>query len=139
MTGITKKISAGVVVMMALMANAYADNDCPTVNSIQQTALSGGGFAYTAAAANGLQWAGENPMAVEADLKAVAFKEAYIVNAKNYAACDYVGPKHEGVRMALKTTGAVKPVGAAWTNETQPDGSVLPRCAGVAPEQCKFK
>ncbi|WP_213940355.1 DUF3757 domain-containing protein [Pseudomonas sp. dw_612] len=139
MTGNIKKISAGVVVMMAMMANAYADNACPGVDAIQQTAIEGGGFVYTASAAKGLQWTGENPMAEKNDLKAVAFKEAYVVNAKNFVACDYVGSKREGVRMALKTVDAVTPVGTAWVNETQPDGSVLPRCAGVTPEQCTFK
>lgn len=137
MTGMTQKISAGVIVMMALMANAYASNACPMVSKIQQKASEHGGFVYTAPAGNGLQWTGENPMADETDLKNVAFKEAYVVNAKNFVACDYVGSKREGVRMALKTAGSVQP-SAAWSNETQPDGSVLPRCAGVTPDQCKF-
>ncbi|WP_205017964.1 DUF3757 domain-containing protein [Pseudomonas arsenicoxydans] len=139
MTGINKKFSAGVVVMMALMANAYAGNACPTVGAIQQTAMKDGGFVYTAAASKGLQWTGENPVAAKEDLKAVAFEEAYVVNAKNFVACDYVGPKREGMRMTLKSADAVKPVGTAWTNQTQADGSVLPRCSGVAPEQCKFE
>ena len=76
MTGITNKFSAGVVVMMALMANAYAGNACPTVGAIQQTAMKDGGFVYTAAASKGLQWTGENPIAAKEDLIAVAFEEA---------------------------------------------------------------
>ncbi|WP_426159738.1 hypothetical protein [Pseudomonas sp. TSRC2-2] len=139
MKRITLKISAALVVMLGLITNAYAGNACPAVSAIEQEASEYGGFKYKAVAANGVQWIGENPIADAGDLAKVVFKEAYIVNPKNFVACDYVGPELEGVRMALKTSGQAKPAGSAWVDQKQTDATVLPRCAGVAPGECKFK
>ena len=139
MKGITLKVSAGLIVMMGLITNAYAGNACPAISAIEQKASEHGGFTYNAAAANGMQWVGENPVADAGDLGKVAFKEAYIVRSKNFVACDYVGPELEGVRVALKTSAPAKPAGSAWVDQKQTDGTLLPRCAGVAPGECKFK
>ncbi|MQU62263.1 DUF3757 domain-containing protein [Pseudomonas sp. FSL R10-1350] len=116
MTKSLTKMSAGIITMMALMGNAYAATTaCPAVSDIRQTA-DGNGFSYTAAAPNGQQWVGGNPMADESDLKNVTFKMASIrTNAsKTFVACDYEGKKDEAVRMSLTTKPAAKPVGTAW-------------------------
>lgn len=139
MKGITLKVSAGLIVMMGLITNAYAGNACPAIGEIKQDASEHGGFTYNAAAANGMQWVGENPVADAGDLGKMVFKEAYIVKSKNFVACDYVGSELEGVRMALKTSAPATPAGSAWVDQKQTDGTLLPRCAGVAPGECKFK
>lgn len=116
MTKSLKKMSAGIITMMALMGNAYAATTaCPAVSDIKQTA-DGNGFSYTAAAPNGQQWVGGNPRAEESDLKNVTFKMASIrTNAsKIFVACDYEGKKDEAVRISLTTKPAAKPVGTAW-------------------------
>ena len=95
MTKSLTTMSAGIITMMALMGNAYAATTaCPAVSDIKQTD-DGNGFSYTAAAPNGQQWVGGNPMADESDLKNVTFKMAAIrTNAsKTFVACDYEGKK----------------------------------------------
>lgn len=116
MTKSLTTMSAGIITMIALMGNAYAATTaCPAVSDIKQTA-DGKGFSYTAAAPNGQQWVGENPMADESDLKNVTFKMASIRTntSKTFVACDYEGKKDEAVRMSLTTKSAAKPVGTAW-------------------------
>jgi len=135
-----KKISAAVIAMSAWVGVAHADpNTCPAVASITQAAGEYGGYVYSAPAQNGQHWVGENPMAHEDDLKHVAFVEAYIHNNKNFVACDYSGARAPGMRMALKINSPASPIGAVWANETQTDGTVLPRCAAANPTDCKFE
>ncbi|CBJ39888.1 conserved hypothethical protein (plasmid) [Ralstonia solanacearum CMR15] len=135
-----KHALAGFACMAALTGHAYsAVISCPSVSDIKQTPGEYGGFAYTAPLPNGQQWTGENPMADEADLGRVVFQEAYIVNAKNFVACDYVGKKAAGMRMVLKTASPIRPAGAAWKWQRQADGTVLPHCVGPNPTQCTFE
>jgi len=134
-----KKISAAMIAMSAWVSVAHANpNACPAVTSITQVAGEYGGYVYSAPAQNGQHWAGENPMADQDDLKHVAFVEAYIHNNKSFVACDYSGPHTSGMRMALKLNAPASPIGNAWTNETQKDGTVLPRCTATNPTECKF-
>ncbi|WP_230626679.1 DUF3757 domain-containing protein, partial [Ralstonia solanacearum] len=129
-----RKSLAGAIFMAALTGNACAAViSCPSVSDIKQVPGEYGGFAYTATLPNGQKWTGENPMADEADLGRVVFQEAYIVNAKNFVACDYVGKKASGMRMALKTASPIRPVGAAWKWQKQADGTLLPHCVGPNP------
>lgn len=138
----SKVLKFGVVIAVAIAGNAMAAPlKCPAVSDIKQTPGSYGGFAYTAAAGDGKQWTGENIMANESDLRATGFKEAYILNARNFVACDYVLPNDQGggMRMSIKIDSSAKAVGANWQNQKQPDGSVLPRCVADKPQKCTFQ
>jgi len=140
-----KKISVVILSIFSLAGVAHASpNACPTVASIKQTADQHGGLSYTAPALNGQQWEGENPMGDENDLNRVKFSVAYIHNAALYVTCDYTGMDDAdpiGIRMALTSNAPVSPAGnkTLWTNETQRNGTVLPRCAATNPNDCKFE
>ncbi|WP_233203024.1 DUF3757 domain-containing protein [Chitinimonas sp. BJB300] len=115
-----KRLPVVAIAIVGFMSHATASViACPTVSEITQSEGAYGGYAYTATAANGKQWLGENPMADQADLGKVRFNEAYILTAKQFVACDYVGKNGSGMRMALKTTSAARPIGALWVEQTQ--------------------
>ncbi|PMV17971.1 MULTISPECIES: DUF3757 domain-containing protein [unclassified Pseudomonas] len=126
MTMEIKKVSAGIIAMLAVVGNAYATTmTCPAVASISQT-KEGSGYAYVASAPDAKRWVGENPMAADDDLKKVHFKMASI--QKEFVACDYEGKDDAAVRMSLKVMA--KPVGKAWT------GSI---CKNVSESVCTFE
>ncbi len=80
---------------------------CPSIADIKQVPGAYGRFSYTATSHDGKhkQWAGENIMASESDLRAARFREAYILNARSFIACDYVVPGDQGggMRMPLNS------------------------------------
>ncbi|WP_421535077.1 hypothetical protein [Pseudomonas marginalis] len=126
MTMEIKKISVGIITMLALVGNAYATTmTCPAVANISQT-KDGSGYAYVASAPDAKQWKGENPMAGDNDLKKVHFKMVSI--EKGFVACDYEGKDDAAVRMTLKVMA--KPVGNAWNANT---------CKNASESACTFE
>ncbi|KPC23625.1 Transmembrane protein [Pseudomonas syringae pv. cilantro] len=123
-----KSISASLVIMAALMGNAYAAiNGCPAVTEITQSP-EGNGYLYKAAGPGGQAWGGENPMTDEVDLEKLKFTVAAVrSNAKGeyFVACDYEGLKKDGVRLIFKTQAVPNTSGAGWKNECKADDPKL--------------
>ncbi|KNH06115.1 hypothetical protein BRCH_02752c [Candidatus Burkholderia brachyanthoides] len=128
--------------MVLFSANTFAAVpalSCPSVSAIKQAPGSQGGFVYTALLPDGKQWIGKNIQAEAGDLKRVKFKEACIINVKNYVACDYAIPKRTGgMRMTLESAATIEPIGVTWNDQHQPDGGILPRCASRKASACTF-
>lgn len=130
------KIPAVVIILAALMGNAYAATSaCPPPNAVKEAfkkTASGEVVVYNASGPDGQQWTGENPMTEQKELHQVEFEKAAIHNDKAapFIACHYLDENHEAVSMTLKTHVNARPVGSAW------DGT---ECKATNPAQCTFE
>jgi hypothetical protein len=124
------KIVASVLFTMALMGNAYADTaTCPPISTIKQTALSGGGFSYSAPGPNQRSWTGENQEAKEDYLES-KYTDALYKESTKAVVCSYEGEGPRGVRVALRDFKDWKPaLNTAWDKDYFCKNSDISKCS----------
>ncbi|MDG9884770.1 hypothetical protein N7650_18200 [Pseudomonas sp. GD04058] len=96
---------AAAVAVLVMSGQALAET-CPVPGDIAQRANATGGFLY---AAQG-NWRGENPTAVEGDLKSLRFVNAKITDKS--VICRYEGGTEAFLSLSRPTTAT--PAGSAW-------------------------
>lgn len=131
----------------AQTATTHAAYACPAVKDI----VAKPGVSYSAPAANGKQWTGEDPMAPD-DIQIKAdntrFKGGHVSASKTVVMCDYAhapaGAAGQAagavtqVRLALDLKKEAGTTGDRWKAISLPNSPVSQRCDGQTPEQCTF-
>ena len=98
---------AGLSAMTGLVANTIAaTSTCPSIQSINQTALAGGGFSYETSQADGRTWKGQNPLAPASYLADSTFHDARYDAQNTAVICTYKGPMGNDANLSI----TLKPV-----------------------------
>jgi hypothetical protein len=125
------------IALTLLTGSAFADTvTCPDKSTIKQSALSGGGFKYSAPGPNQRMWRGKNEYADDhylaaVDFRKAAFKDTAFKSNSEAVICSYKGKGNAVVKLSLKPfTNWQAVAGTDWRKQ---------QCVASSAARCSFR